>query len=37
MTTCSRAQLFPQFVATDRDRTLLFVDSNQDVPHGAHR
>jgi len=37
MTTCTRVLMIPQFVATDRDRTFLFRDSNQDVPYGAHR
>ncbi len=37
MTTCSHVQVSPQFAATDRDRTFLFVDSNQDVPYGTHR
>jgi hypothetical protein len=37
MTTCTRVLTLSQFVATDRDRTSLFLDSNQDVPYGAHR
>jgi len=37
MTTRLRTMTFSLVVFTDRDRTSLFSDTNQDVPSGAHR